>query len=167
MTDLHRIWYCLTAQMGSPKPHDGQFVDRDLSHPEQYFPGLYDLDIKSKVVSLNGQTLEMFSLYPYQLLGPFNPILATQPYMQVLSKHSMTLTSKVKLFVSMVNHQTYLLTLALLVLWAIKPYFSHLAICKSNMPAYFDLVLKSKVVGLNVQTQDLSSDLNLVSQGAI
>ena len=47
-------------------------------------------------------------------------------------------------------------------MWAIESYFCHLATCTSTMPVYFNLDLKIEVVSLNVQTQNLSSDLNLV-----
>ena len=45
--------------------------------------------------------------------------------------------------------------------------FSHPAIRNSTFQAYYDLDLKSKVVYLNDETLEISSDLNPIGDGAI
>ena len=68
----------------------------------------------------------------------------------VISRPDIIFTQKTKLLVSMVRCQEYFQTLTLLV-----------------MEAYYGLVLKSKVLSLNGQTLEISSDLNPDSQAEI
>ena len=53
------------------------------------------------------------------VMGPFNPIISTGPPGGVLSKPSMTMTSKSNLLSSMIRPQKYLQTLTQLVFWVI------------------------------------------------
>ena len=68
----------------------------------------------------------------------------------------MTYTSKAKLLLSLGKPQKYLETLTLLVVGAIYPQFSHLAILTGTFQIYFDLDLKSKVFSLTLDLNPLS-----------